>query len=583
MPVEAIYNPNYRNSWALIVGINKYDKASPLAYACNDANAVAESLKEEFNFPGSNITLLTDQAATRHAIASAFLEFATGKVDPDDRILFFFAGHGHTETGRRGEIGFLVPVDGTPDDLTTLIRWDELTRDAELIPAKHVLFIMDACYGGLALTRYVPPGSKRFLKDMLRRYARQVLTAGKADEVVADAGGPRAGHSVFTGHLLNALEGGASSQAGVLTANGVMAYVYGRVATDYQSRQTPHYGFLDGDGDFIFDTSALMELPEETTKGEDILVEVPPVSQVPQMNQTISSKADLIKEFLSDPKFRIRLNDLVEDEVRRVLYNTGNDFFPLQTPGLTPEELADRLKRYENTVADLQTMVTLISKWGDQQHLGILEQMFARLADANTNGNGLEVWLRLRWYPLQLLMYSGGIAALAAKNYDNLATALTANVGTARSGDVGQAIIVPTAHEMSRITDVFKKLPGHERHYAPRSEYLFKVLQPVLEDLLFLGNSYEILFDRFEVFFALVYADLTFKEGFGVWGPPGRFGWKHHSWEPERSPFVIVVKEADQMKNDWPPLRSGLFQSSYERFRKIAADYAEFLGKLPWL
>jgi hypothetical protein len=94
-----------------------------------------------------------------------------------------------TQTGRRGEVGFLVPHDGDLSNLSTLIRWDDLTRNAELIVAKHILFVMDACYGGLAITRSLSAGSMRFLKDMLQRYSRQVLTAGKANEVVADAGG----------------------------------------------------------------------------------------------------------------------------------------------------------------------------------------------------------------------------------------------------------------------------------------------------------------------------------------------------------------------------------------------------------
>ena len=59
-----------------------------------------------------------------------------GSVGNDDRIVVFFAGHGHTVPGRRGETGFLLPVDGDPSDLSTLIRWDDLTRNADLISAK---------------------------------------------------------------------------------------------------------------------------------------------------------------------------------------------------------------------------------------------------------------------------------------------------------------------------------------------------------------------------------------------------------------------------------------------------------------
>jgi len=96
-----------------------------------------------------------------------------------------------TLEGSRGPIGYLIPVNGDSDNLNTLIRWDDLTRNAEIIPAKHILFIIDACYSGLALQRAItPPGTQRFVTDLLQRMSQQVITAGKADEKVADGSGP---------------------------------------------------------------------------------------------------------------------------------------------------------------------------------------------------------------------------------------------------------------------------------------------------------------------------------------------------------------------------------------------------------
>jgi uncharacterized caspase-like protein len=168
--------------------------------------------------------MLLDEEASRSAVMTTFLRLANDARE-NDRVFVFFAGHGYTRPGRRGEVGHLVPVDGDPGNLASLVRWDDLTKNADLLAAKHVLFIMDACYGGLAVARALAPGASRFLKDMLRRYSRQVLTAGKANEVVADCGGPRPGHSMFTGHLLEALEGGAADADGIVAASAVMAYV----------------------------------------------------------------------------------------------------------------------------------------------------------------------------------------------------------------------------------------------------------------------------------------------------------------------------------------------------------------------
>ena len=51
----------YENSWALIIGIDKYENVSNLDYAVDDARSVKRLLIEQFNFPSDNITLLLNQ------------------------------------------------------------------------------------------------------------------------------------------------------------------------------------------------------------------------------------------------------------------------------------------------------------------------------------------------------------------------------------------------------------------------------------------------------------------------------------------------------------------------------------------
>jgi len=163
-----------------------------------------------------------------------------------------------------------VPVDGQIADKSSPIRWDELTRDADIIPAKHLLFIMDACYSGLAIQRTSLAGERRFVTDMIQRRSRQVITAGKADEVVADGGGPAGGNSIFTGHLIAGLRGGAANESGVITASDLMSYAYQKVSRDAMSRQTPHFGHIDGDGEFILLTPDNAHMTGG--KGTDFLV-----------------------------------------------------------------------------------------------------------------------------------------------------------------------------------------------------------------------------------------------------------------------------------------------------------------------
>lgn len=248
--INSEYKPAYRNSWALIIGINEYKAAPPLSFACNDADSIHEAIKR-LDFPSSQIIVLKDIDATKTRIMEEFINLHNKADHKDDRVLFFFAGHGCTVQGNRGQIGYLVPVDGDTKSLSSLIRWDDITRNAELISAKHILFIMDACYSGLAIQRTLPPGVKRFISDVLQRPARQVISAGMADQTVADGGGPSGKNSLFTGYLLEGLKGNAANSEGVLTANTLMSYLYDKVSQDPRSRQTPHWGHLEGDGDFV--------------------------------------------------------------------------------------------------------------------------------------------------------------------------------------------------------------------------------------------------------------------------------------------------------------------------------------------
>ncbi len=579
------YKPIYSNSRALVVGIDQYQHASPLGFARSDAEAIAKVLREDFGF-GEGVIELYDEAASRERILEEFNSFASHHVDEDERIIFYFAGHGHTITGIKGEVGFLIPNDGDIDRTNTLIRWDELTRGTELIPAKHFMFIMDACYGGLALKRAASLGSARFAKDMMCRLSRQVLTAGKADEPVADSGGPRPDHSIFTGHLLDALEGKAETPDGLTTAKSVMSYVYLNVASDYQSEQTPHSGFLYGDGDLIFNHTLLDDVCDlEIVHQEEEVAASRPVETAPEVPEESSAieAGRQLKRYLSDPAHRIELHDNVIGSVRGVVNQTGEDSFPISGASVSFSEISERIAKYESAVSDLIPAVILLSKWGQSEHRQLLSQIFSRLPDAMTAAGGSLVLLELRWYPVSYLMYMAGISALSTESYENFRAVLFSDYIDERRG-VHRPIIRPAVEGMLEVqrADCFKNLPGHEKHYVPRSEYLFNAVRPDIERHLFLGNDYERLFDRFELLLALVYADLKEKEDQRIWGPIGRFGWKFSSGSRMHDPFTKLLIEAAENKDEWGPLKAGFFGNSYERFVEVSTQYKALLERLGW-
>tara|TARA_R110002033_G_scaffold171136_1_gene216239 strand:+ start:2217 stop:3965 length:1749 start_codon:yes stop_codon:yes gene_type:complete len=578
--LKFILQQKYETSRALVIGINQYKNVSPLGYAVNDAREVSEILVEELGFDKNNVTYLVDQDATRSNILKSFLRFSNDDVKVDDRLFVFFAGHGHTRSGVRGEVGYLVPYDADMDDYSTFIRWDELTRNAELVRAKHILFVMDACYGGLAVHRDLRPGSSRFLRDMYQRFSRQVITAGKADEVVADAGGPLPNHSVFTGHLIEGIRGKAANEYGVITASGLMAYVYSKVANDINSDQTPHYGQFDGDGDFIISVPVKEAVENDGTKDTDELITIPYVDEV-RSSKTTEEKVEYVKELISSNNSQIKLHDFAIDEVRRFLSATSEDSFA--TSGqFSDEEFLERISSYELHSKDLSMIVACLSHWANENQLNSLTKVISRSCDRLLESRGgVVIWVNLRWYPLLLVMYHAGIAALEGKNYKSLASIFYTKLGSAEYDDSASYFVQKAGNAAGELADAFKRIPDHERQYTPLSEYLYKLVQPELDDMLFLGKGYEDVFDEFEILFALVVADLKKQEGSYVWGPIGRFGWKNR--RHGTSPFQKLRNEAAQYKNNWGPIKAGMFGGQYERYEEIAELYQkEILTQLRW-
>ena len=106
----------YRESFALIVGINDYQIWPKLRYAVNDANAIEEALVTRFGFKRENIRKLLNGDATRVTIdLENSVEFTSGRIANPERIFFdLHAARLAPEVARSS-----IHVDG---DLLTAVR-----------------------------------------------------------------------------------------------------------------------------------------------------------------------------------------------------------------------------------------------------------------------------------------------------------------------------------------------------------------------------------------------------------------------------------------------------------------------------
>ena len=244
----------YDNSWAVVIGINRYQKWPSLQYALNDAKAVRDKLVT-LGFPKENIIVLTDAQATKDRIEQVLGDELPRKTGKNDRVFIYFAGHGQTEDLPGGkQEGYIVPVDGDQSNpFSTSISMTTVRQFSERMAAKHVFYAIDACYSGLALVRAgeLNPKDRQYLQKVARFPARQLVTAGSAGEQVIEQGG----HGAFTRTRLIALDGSADKfpPFGVLTGSELGNYLKPVVSVETNNAQTPQFGRLSaGEGEFMF-------------------------------------------------------------------------------------------------------------------------------------------------------------------------------------------------------------------------------------------------------------------------------------------------------------------------------------------
>lgn len=135
-----------RRKLALLIGINQYEAKGdwlPLNGCVTDVELQQELLVHRFGFKPADIVTLTDQAATKAAIAQAFTEHLIAQALPGDVVVVHFSGHG----SRVGQNNTLVTVDGgmpgaglVVNDLMddTLMLW------LQAIATERTICILDA-------------------------------------------------------------------------------------------------------------------------------------------------------------------------------------------------------------------------------------------------------------------------------------------------------------------------------------------------------------------------------------------------------------------------------------------------------
>jgi hypothetical protein len=275
----------YEKSYALVIGVSDYTYGWPkLPGVKKDIEEVARALERH----GFLVTKVENPDSVQ--LEKSFKEFidAYGR-GVETRLVFYFAGHGHTvKQSYNEEMGYIVPSDAplpTRDPagfMSKAMDMQQMELYARRIQSKHALFLFDSCFSGalFALSRAVPDA----VTYKTARPVRQFITSGSADEQVPD-------QSVFRRQFVEALDGEAdSNRDGYVTGTELGEFLQDKVINYSRNAQHPQYGKIRNPnldkGDFVFALS-------KTAGPKPGVAAVPAPASQPALSRTEQAAVEL--------------------------------------------------------------------------------------------------------------------------------------------------------------------------------------------------------------------------------------------------------------------------------------------------
>ncbi len=281
-----------------------------------------------------------------------------------------------------------------------------------------------------------------------------------------------------------------------------------------------------------------------------------------------------LKRYLTEPRYRIQLADLVGDEVDRVIETTSGQGFRVQG-GPPPDKVSAtaRVRAYEAACSTLIAMAPIGGFWAEEEHYYLWQRALERLSSVSSSG-GFTLWLDLQRYPGTVLLYALGLGAVEAGRLQLLGHLFATPVYREYREDFPAIRLLPPFCLFSHSGQDARFLDGMNKRPTPLNDWLHEALRKPVERLIPNNSRYTFIFDKLELMMALGYA-YHVKQDF-YWAPAGAFMYRAEN----RSQILQEIQQSISSRGDQSPfVGSGIFGDSAEACTLALAAFGDFVAK----
>ena len=136
------------NTFAVIIGNEKYDNEISVKYAENDARIFHQYVTQTLGVPEKQAHLVLNATYGKMLGELDWLTNVAKTFGEKATIIFYYAGHGMPDEQNRKP--YLLPIDGSASQERTAISTSEIYNTLTQHPTNRVLVFFDACFSGAA-------------------------------------------------------------------------------------------------------------------------------------------------------------------------------------------------------------------------------------------------------------------------------------------------------------------------------------------------------------------------------------------------------------------------------------------------
>ena len=291
----------------------------------------------------------------------------------------------------------------------------------------------------------------------------------------------------------------------------------------------------------------------------------------------------LVKRYLSSPEYNIAFSDLITKmavEAFKKIMEKANYNIPLNT-----EVLNFYAEYHHEAVSDLMDAAILTAQWGTAKQLEMFGQVLVKLSNKPiVNGQSELVGAGLlHGLAAQFLFNALGMACVKYERFAELEMILSLSVPAPHFRDINyRQPVIKLLGEQYWNNDGLNQVLG-QNYYYPWTMWLKEIVSPHFEPFFMVESEIEDTYYIWEQLKSLAFGYKCSHPSGNVYFTTGYF--LHYRVGLMRNPagddsYTRFYADADRLKNDWPPIKQGMFGGDYAQYQELVKQAEEFYKRV---